>query len=303
MSNIIEVKGLKKDYHHIQAVKGIDFHMEEGSLFAFLGPNGAGKSTTINIITTFLSMDAGEVWIDGYKLGSEDEQIRNCFGAVFQDSLLDGLLSVEENLETRAALYNWNKKELKESVERVIEICELQDIRKQRYGKLSGGQRRRCDIARSLIHQPRLLFLDEPTTGLDPQTRKMIWKMIRKLRKEQGMSVFLTTHYMEEAADADNVVVIDHGEITAKGTPNELKQQYAHDRLCLYSKDANFIPYLDKMHYVYENIHGGVSIQLASTLDALAILEECKSMLHDFEVIHGNMDDAFLAIIGKELDA
>lgn len=303
MSNIIEVQGLKKSYRDIQAVKGIDFYMEEGSLFAFLGPNGAGKSTTIHMITTFLSKDEGDVWINGYRLGSDNEQIRRCFGVVFQDSVLDALLSVEENLRTRAALYGMKEREVKEAVERVIQICEIEDIRKQRYGLLSGGQRRRCDIARSLVHQPKLLFLDEPTTGLDPQTRKMIWEMLQKLRQKHGMSIFLTTHYMEEAGDAEYVVVIDHGEITAKGTPIALKQQYAQDRLCLYTKEEALYAYLDKKEYSYSRIQAGVVIPLTTTMEALKILNDSKSMIHDFEVIHGTMDDAFLAIIGKEIAA
>lgn len=301
MTNIIEVSNLKKSYGTIQAVKGIDFYMEEGSLFAFLGPNGAGKSTTIDIITTFLAKDEGTVIINGHSLGEEDAQIRKCFGAVFQDSLLDKMLSVEENLKTRASLYGMTDKQLQESVDHVIEICELKDIRKQRYGKLSGGQRRRCDIARSLVHQPKLLFLDEPTTGLDPQTRKMIWNMIRKLRKEHGMSVFLTTHYMEEAADADYVVVIDHGEIRAKGTPIELKERFAHDCLRLYTRDDGLQSCLNEINYKYQMTREGALIYLDTTMDAIAILAHCKTKIHDFEVVHGTMDDAFLSIIGKEI--
>lgn len=301
MTHMIEVRGLRKRYGSIEAVKGIDFYMEKGALFAFLGPNGAGKSTTIDIITTFLEKDEGEVWIDGLVLGKENDKIRNRIGAVFQDNLLDRMLSVEENLQTRGALYGMSKQELYEAVERVIQLCELQDIRKQRYGRLSGGQRRRCDIARSILHQPRLLFLDEPTTGLDPQTRKMIWEMLCKLQRDAGMSIFLTTHYMEEAANADYVVVIDKGSISAKGTPIQLKERYAQDRLHLYTKDAHVTKLLSEQGYSYQLRNEEIVLPLKTTMDALEVLTLCKDKVQDFEVLHGTMDDAFLAIIGKEL--
>lgn len=301
MTHMIEVRGLRKRYGSIEAVKGIYFYMEKGALFAFLGPNGAGKSTTIDIITTFLERDEGEVWIDGLVLGKENDKIRNRIGAVFQDNLLDRMLSVEENLQTRGALYGMSKQELYEAVERVIQLCELQDIRKQRYGRLSGGQRRRCDIARSILHQPRLLFLDEPTTGLDPQTRKMIWEMLCKLQRDAGMSIFLTTHYMEEAANADYVVVIDKGSISAKGTPIQLKERYAQDRLHLYTKDAHVTKLLSEQGYSYQLRNEEIVLPLKTTMDALEVLTLCKDKVQDFEVLHGTMDDAFLAIIGKEL--
>lgn len=301
MTHMIEVRGLRKSYGSIEAVKGIDFYMEKGALFAFLGPNGAGKSTTIDIITTFLEKDAGEVWIDGLVLGKENDKIRNRIGAVFQDNLLDRMLSVEENLQTRGALYGMSKQELYEAVERVIRLCELQDIRKQRYGRLSGGQRRRCDIARSILHQPRLLFLDEPTTGLDPQTRKMIWEMLCKLQRDAGMSIFLTTHYMEEAASADYVVVIDKGSISAKGTPIQLKERYAQDSLHLYTKDSRITTLLSEQGYSYQLHNEEIVLPLKTTMDALGVLTLCKDKVQDFEVLHGTMDDAFLAIIGKEL--
>lgn len=235
--SIITVSHLAKSYGEVKAVKDISFCVAEGSLFAFLGPNGAGKSTTINSICTFLKPDSGDVRVNGYRLGEQDDEIRNSIGVVFQEGLLDGLLTVEENLFLRGSFYKMGRQELKEAVRRVVQITELEDFVKRPYARLSGGQRRRADIARALLNTPRILFLDEPTTGLDPQTRKNVWHTIKKLQREQGMTVFLTTHYMEEAEEADYVVVVDNGEIAAKGTPFELKEQYAKDRLLLKGKE------------------------------------------------------------------
>lgn len=300
MNSIIEVQGLTKSYGDIKAVKGIDFNMKEGSLFAFLGPNGAGKSTSIHMITTFLKADAGRVMINGYELGKEDHNIRKSIGAVFQDGLLDDMLSVKENLYTRGSLYGMDHHTLKSAVERVLQACELQDIFDRRYGTLSGGQKRRADIARALLHSPKLLFLDEPTTGLDPKTRATIWNVIKRLQKEEGMSVFLTTHYMEEAKDADHVVVLKQGEIEASGTPGELKRSYAHDVLRLYASDLTALKNKVSPHEYIEKTDF-IELSLSTTLEALSLLTQYDGYYYDFEVIHGTMDDAFLAIIGEEL--
>lgn len=304
MSKILEVHGLKKNYGSISAVKGIDFYAEEGQLFAFLGPNGAGKSTTINMITTFLKPDEGEVMIDGYRLGKDDNQIRNSIGTVFQESLLDKKLTVEENLMCRGSLYQLKGKHLKKAVEETIKVCELEEIRKQKYETLSGGQRRRCDIARALLHSPKLLFLDEPTTGLDPKTRAMVWNLIQKLQKEQNMSVFLTTHYMEEASSANYIVVIDHGDIVAKGTPDQLKETYAKDILRFQINDEiEMMNVLTKQQIEFYKRQDMYEIPLVNTIDALPMLDVLRPYLTSFEVRHGTMDDAFLHIIHEEVDA
>lgn len=303
MNKIIEVNGLKKHFGKVEAVKGIDFYVEQGKLFAFLGPNGAGKSTTINMITTFLKPDEGKVLIDGYQLGKEDNNIRNSIGTVFQESLLDKNLSVEENLYCRGSLYNLPKKVLRKAVEDTIVMCELQDICKQKYGTLSGGQRRRCDIARALLHSPKILFLDEPTTGLDPKTRAMIWKLIQTLQKEKGMSVFLTTHYMEEASDANYIIVINHGEIAAKGSPEQLKEMYAKDSLRLQCIDETQVIMLLEQHQKTIKVkQDGIEISLDNTMDALPLLDMVKDYITGFEVVHGTMDDAFLHIIQEEVN-
>ena len=302
MEKIIEVTGLKKAYGEVQAVKGIDFYVEKGKLFAFLGPNGAGKSTTIDIICTFLKPDSGTVVVDGYELGKSDNEIRNIIGAVFQDGLLDGLLTVEENLRVRGAFYGLRGQALRDAVQKTAEQTGVTPLLKRPYGKLSGGQRRRCDIARGLINKPKILFLDEPTTGLDPQTRKNIWETIQQIQRENGMTVFLTTHYMEEAAEADFVIVIDNGEISAKGTPSALKEEYSSDRLILACADKNAVEIkLKEKGIEYREVADTFEILLSATMEALPIIEACRESLAGFEVLRGTMDDAFLAITGKEM--
>lgn len=302
MDKIIEVVGLKKSYGDLKAVKNIDFYVEAGKLFAFLGPNGAGKSTTINMITTFLKPDDGNVIIDGYVLGKNDDNIRKSIGTVFQESLLDKKLTVEENLMCRGSLYGLHGKKLKQAVEDTIQMCELQDIRNQKYETLSGGQRRRCDIARALIHQPKILFLDEPTTGLDPKTRAMVWDLIQKLQREKHMSVFLTTHYMEEASAANYIIVINHGDIAAKGTPEQLKDQYAKDALRLLPANEEYVIELLKKQDIHVIKKQDVlEIPLLNTMDALPLLEQIRPFITSFEVVHGTMDDAFLHIIEAEV--
>ncbi|MEA5018711.1 MAG: ABC transporter ATP-binding protein [Erysipelotrichaceae bacterium] len=302
MEKIIEVKNLHKAYGKIQAVKGIDFYVEKGKLFAFLGPNGAGKSTTIDIICTFLKQDEGEVLIDGYQLGKDDIHIRNIVGAVFQDGLLDPLLTVEENLRARGSLYGLKGQALKEAINQTAERTMITEFLKRPYGKLSGGQRRRCDIARALINTPKILFLDEPTTGLDPQTRKSVWEMIADIQKTNQTTIFLTTHYMEEAVDADYVIVIDHGNIVAKGTPIELRDKYSADRIIMDADDVSTITNIldsNNIDYVIEDKL--VKVVLKTTKDSLHIIDLCREHLRGFEVIRGTMDDAFITITGREL--
>lgn len=302
MERAITVHNLTKSYGEIQAVRGIDFYVEKGKLFAFLGPNGAGKSTTIDMICTFLKPDSGTVTVNGHTLGKDDDQIRSEIGAVFQDGLLDHLLTVEENLKTRGSFYGLRGEVLNTAVAETAAITGVTELLKRPYGKLSGGQRRRCDIARGLIHRPKILFLDEPTTGLDPQTRKSVWATIEKIRHETDMTVFLTTHYMEEAADADYVIVIDKGSITARGTPAELKDRYSKDRLILATIDPDAIAHLLRQSSIpFEQVADTFRIELPSTVAALHILDMCRPHIESFEVLKGTMDDAFITITGKDL--
>jgi len=302
LDRIIQIENLSKSYGDVQAVRDISFFVEQGKLFAFLGPNGAGKSTTIDIICTFLKPNAGTVHVNGFTLGKDDDAIRQSIGVVFQDGLLDNLLTVEENLYVRGSLYGLTGKKLNEAVQYAITSVGIEPIAKRRYGKLSGGQRRRSDIARALITKPQILFLDEPTTGLDPHTRRAVWDTIQNLQKSTGMTVFLTTHYMEEADSADYVIVIDNGQIAAKGTPTELCGQYAQDKLLLNCMDMDKVKaYLDAKSIRYTRVADNLVVPISDPFDALPLIEGCHEHLKAFEVSVGSMDDAFLGITGKEL--
>jgi len=274
---LVEVKDLVKNFGDVYAVKGISFAVNEGSLFSFLGTNGAGKSTTINILTTLLKQTSGCAVVGGYDVEKNPDEVRNLIGIVFQDSIMDKMLTVEENLFVRGSFYGLKGGDLTKAVARVIEATKSLEFAKRRYGTLSGGQRRRADIARALINTPKILFLDEPTTGLDPKTRQDVWELIRNLQKEKGMTVFLTTHYMEEAAASDDIVVIHQGEIRAQGTPEELKERYCTDLLKITTKDGE--------RKVYK---------IAKTIDALPIIDKQRGQIVHVEIISGTMDDVFL---------
>jgi len=302
VGKIIEVTNLQKSYGNLHAVKGIDFYVEAGKIFAFLGPNGAGKSTTIDIICTFLKQDEGTVVVDGNVLGENDSAIRSIIGVVFQDGLLDSLLTIEENLRARGRFYGLKGEALNEAVKNTAKKVGIEEILKRPYGKLSGGQRRRCDIARALIHTPKILFLDEPTTGLDPQTRKSVWETIRNIQNETGMTIFMTTHYMEEAASADYVIIIDEGQIIAKGTPSYLKEHYTSDKLSLVCVDIDKVcAVLDNLGIIHTKIANVVNVDIGSTMASLTIINQVTDYLSGFEVTNGTMDDAFINITGKEI--
>ena len=293
----IEVKGLVKTYGDMRAVDGIGFSVPEGSFFAFLGPNGAGKSTTISIICSLLEQDSGEVRIFGREVS--DPTIRNDIGVVFQDPMLDPKLTVRENLEIRASMYGLM--DVRSAVERAMADADCTEFSKQRYGTLSGGQRRRADIARALVHSPRVLILDEPTSGLDPHTRKVIWESVFRLNRQNNMTVLLTTHYMEEAANADDVVVIDHGRIVAHGTPEELRERYSRDRMTVVPKDVSSMKdTLDSLGVRYSLERDVFTIELGATVDAVPIIDSVRDMMVSFEVRMGSMDDAFVSITGGE---
>ena len=298
--NIIEVEGLVKSYGAVHAVQGISFAVARGSLFSFLGVNGAGKSTTINILCSILAKDAGSVRIAGYDLDTQADQIRPRVGIVFQNSVLDDLLTVRENLVCRASFYGLRGRALKERLTKLRAMFELDEIWNRPFGKLSGGQKRRTDIARGLIADPELLVLDEPTTGLDPQTRRSVWEIIRRLREEEGMTVFLTTHYMEEADGSDRVVIIDGGKIAADGTPVQLKNAYSRSSLYLYGEEEALSAGLRAAGIPFEPAAGGVRVPMESATAARAFLAENEPLSRDFEFIKGNMDDVFLSVTGRK---
>lgn len=304
MKKVIEVHGLVKKYGAVTAVDGISFYVEEGTLFAFLGPNGAGKSSTINCICTTSEITGGEITVEGYNVITESPKVRACIGTVFQESVLDKLLTVRENLETRGSMYNMPRRELSRRIEEVAEAVSVSDILDRRYGTLSGGQRRRADMARGLLNQPRILFLDEPTTGLDPQTRTKVWETVSKLRKNTGMTVFMTTHYMEEAADADYVAIIDRGKIAAQGSPEKLRHEYSSDYLRIQpkNKDAQTLEsLLSDMGIPYVTEHGIINIKRNSSMEALELLKRIEGHVAQFEVIRGNMDDVFIEVTGHAI--
>ncbi len=297
MENIIEVKNFTKKYDKFVAVDNISFEVKKGELFSFLGPNGAGKSTTINVLTTFLTKESGEINICGFKLGQKDDEIRSKIGVVFQESLLDDLLTVRENLKIRGSFYKTPS--LDEKINELAKLMKLEEFIDKPYGKLSGGQKRRSDIARALLNEPEILFLDEPTTGLDPQTRTIVWNIIKKLQSDKNTTVFLTTHYMEEAAQSDRVAIIDYGKIVAYDTPEQLRLKYSNDVLKIVPKD---IAKMKKKLNKKDKIKGDmVIIDLKSSMDALSIIEKYKDDIKGFEVIRGTMDDVFINITGREI--
>lgn len=302
MSKIVEVKSLVKSYKDVKAVKGIDFYVEEGKLFAFLGPNGAGKSTTIDMICTYLKPDSGEIIVDGCRVGKNDDEIRRRIGIVFQDSVLDPILTVRENITLRGSFYGLKGKKLAEAVENACKIVSITEFMDRPYGKLSGGQRRRADIARALVNTPKILFLDEPTTGLDPQTRQNVWETIAKLQKENNMTVFLTTHYMEEASEADYVIVIDDGKVSAKGTPAQLKETYAKNTLRIVPENSKRLAeYFNSNKIEFTTTADVFVVTIESTVDALKIVDSIRDNIESIEIVKGTMDDAFIGITGKEI--
>lgn len=302
MEKIIEVTGVKKSYGPVQAVKGIDFYVEQGTLFAFLGPNGAGKTTTIDILCTLLKPDAGQVKIAGHQLGAEDDSIRAAIGVVFQKGVLDMRLTVRENLLIRGRFYGLGGSRLRAAVKDALRAAGAEDFADRPYGKLSGGQRRRSDIARALVNTPRVLFLDEPTTGLDPQARRSVWDTVKDLQRKTGMTVMLTTHYMEEAAAADYVTIINEGLIAAKGTPLALKEQYSHDELQIHPLDEERLTALLGERGIAHTRAGKMfRIPLKKTADAIPLIGACHDNIERFQVLTGTMEDAFINIIGKEI--
>lgn len=298
MDDIIRIDGLEKRFGEVHAVNNLSFRVKRGELFAFLGVNGAGKSTTISIMCGLLEKDGGNVEICGKNVGTDMREIAKKLGVVFQNSALDARLSVKDNLVSRAALYGIYGAEAKKRIDELAEKLCFKDLMTRTVGKLSGGQRRRIDVARALLHKPEVLILDEPTMGLDPQTRKTLWEVIRDLRIHDGMTVFLTTHYMEESTDADYVIILDSGKIAAEGTPLELKNRYTGDFVTVYNADEQTIKGLG---FPYEKIRDAFRISVKNTAEARDLIIKHPAVFSDFEITKGKMDDVFLAITGKKL--
>lgn len=298
MKNIIEIKNLSKSFGEVKAVDDLSFRVKEGELFAFLGVNGAGKSTTINIICGCLAADGGTVTVDGHD-ACRDEAVKNAIGVVFQNSLLDKSLSVADNLASRAALYGISGQGLKRRVAELAEMLDFGGLLGRTVGKLSGGQRRRVDIARALIHKPKILILDEPTTGLDPQTRKTLWEVIGNLREKEKMTALLTTHYMEEAAGAGYVVIIDGGRVAAEGTPLELKNAYTGDFITLYGVSR---AEAESLGMPFASAGDAFVVEVPNTAAATKLITEHPGIFRDYEITKGGMDDVFLNVTGKKAE-
>lgn len=299
MEKVIEIENLHKSFKDVHAVNGLSFSVCEGQLFAFLGVNGAGKSTTISIICGQLAADDGKVKVNGTDIDADLRSVKRDLGVVFQNSVLDKSLTVLDNLKYRAAMYGISGEKFKARLNELSGLLDLQPILKRPLGKLSGGQKRRVDIARALVHSPKILILDEPTTGLDPQTRKTIWQVIGTLRNRDKVTVLLTTHYMEEAADADYVVIIDGGQIVAEGTPLELKNQYTGDFITVYGLEEEKVAALGVS---YENVAGAFRIAVKDSAAATKLIVRYPELFTDYEVTKGKMDDVFLAVTGKNLE-
>ena len=299
MENIIQVKNLDKSFKEVHAVNDLSFAVKKGELFAFLGVNGAGKSTTISIMCGMLKKDKGSILIDNKDIEKDYKNIIKDIGIVFQNSLLDGVLSVKDNLMCRASLYGIYGNKAKERINELATLLDFKNLLNRTVNKLSGGQRRKIDVARALLNDPKILILDEPTTGLDPQTRKTMWEVIESYRKDKQMTVFLTTHYMEETTDADYVVILDSGKIVAQGTPLELKNKYTGDFITLYNANIEDVK---KLNLPYEVVKDGIiRIEIKNTEAAKNLIINNPALFKDFEIIKGKMDDVFLAATGKKL--
>jgi len=292
----IVVRNLTKRYRSTVAVDDIGFEVEAGSVFAFVGTNGAGKSTTIACLTALLDFEAGQVTVLGHDVRTEPDAVRAGIGVVFQESVLDPLLSVRENLRVRGSFYGTGQKVVDARIEELSALIGLDDLLGRRYGRISGGEKRRADIARALLASPSLIFLDEPTAGLDPAARALVWSTIRELRERQGLTVFLTTHYMEETEEADRVCMIDHGRLVAQGTPAELRATYSRSVLTVTSRDPAALAKLAARAGCEIDDGTPAQIFVPSAEVALRILREHADAVVDFEFKHGTMDDVFLAV-------
>jgi ABC-2 type transport system ATP-binding protein len=302
MKNIIEVRDFVKKYDKFTAVNNVSFEVEEGSIFAFLGPNGAGKSTTINTLCTIFDKTSGTLIIDGKDISHEKDAVRSVIGVVFQEATLDNKMTVEENLMMHCHFYKIPRSEAAERIKFTLNLVDLLDWKKAMVSSLSGGMKRRVEIARSLLHFPKVLFLDEPTTGLDPQTRAHIWDYIVKLQKEKNITIFLTTHYMDEAEICNKVAIMDAGKIVAIDTPYKLKQQYTKDKAYITtSNEKGLEELLDKAGFVYKKKPGYYSVEVSNVPDLMKILSEQKDEITDIEIKKGTLNDVFLEITGKDI--
>ena len=301
-TNSIEVEGFTKKYGNFSAVDDISFCVEEGSIFAFVGPNGAGKSTTINTLCTIQEKTGGTLRINGNDVTLRKAEVRKDIGIVFQECTLDQKLTVRENLKLHCDFYGVPNGEVKERIRFVLELVDIEEWKDAPVNALSGGLKRRAEIARGLVHFPKVLFLDEPTTGLDPQTRANVWEYIHELQKRKNITIFLTTHYLEEAEICDQMVIIDHGKIVAHDTPYNLKKLHTSSTTKIRMSDpAPLLRYCAEhsLHAVRED--GGVSIASPDVGAVMELVSVFKTSIEDIEIRKGTLDEVFLSLTGKEI--
>lgn len=297
MAEILSVKHLSKSFGQLKAVDDLSFNVESGKLFAFLGQNGAGKSTTINMLIGTLERDDGEIVYAGDQTFT---RFKEKIGVVFQNNILDNFLTVEENIKLYGRFYAENNERIKNRYEELAKLFEFKEFEKKKFKTLSGGQKRRVEVARALFNTPEILFLDEPTTGLDPKTRIDVWRVINKIRRDTGMTVFLTTHYMEETADADEVVIIHNGKKIAEGTPSLLKEKYSADKIKIVPKnEEKFVSLLGDMPYT--KIADQFEFLSKNADEEIEFLSKMKDQIKLFEVVKGSMDDVFLNAVGQTI--
>jgi ABC-2 type transport system ATP-binding protein len=301
-TNSIEVKNFTKKFGSFTAVDNISFDVEQGTIFAFLGPNGAGKSTTINTLCTIHDKTYGELRINGNDVSLQKDKVRNDIGIVFQESTLDGKLTVEENLKLHCDFYNVPRSEVKKRIDFVLDLVDIMNWKKAPVESLSGGMKRRVEIARGLVHFPKVLFLDEPTTGLDPQTRANVWDYIHELQKQKNITIFLTTHYMEEAEICNKIAIIDHGKIVAHDTPYNLKKKYTSVTMKIKTSNReNLVQYLEEQMLRFKQDDGQTIVYATDVRKVMGIILAFKNTIEDIEVTKGTLNDVFIAITGKEI--
>ncbi|MGO9029277.1 MAG: ATP-binding cassette domain-containing protein [Acidimicrobiales bacterium] len=299
----VEVHGLSKHYGDLVAVDGIDFSVAQGEIFAFLGPNGAGKSTTIKMLCTLAHPTSGGATVAGFDVGTQAKSVRRHIGLVFQEQTLDDQLTAQENLRFHAVLYGVPHDQVDARITRVLDLVALSDRRKDLVSTYSGGMARRLEIARGMLHTPKVLFLDEPTVGLDPQTRALIWEDIQRLRKEEGVTIFLTTHYMDEAEYAERIAIIDHGSIIALDTPDVLKASVGSDTVSLEtSDDQAALASLQRAGYEVQRIEGGLTAFVADEEAAVGpIVAAAGVPVRTVRAHRPTLDDVFLHFTGREI--
>ncbi len=298
---MIDIKNLYKDYERTRALHGISFSVRPEAFFALLGPNGAGKSTTIEILSTLKSKTAGTVQVATHRLDEADGAIREAIGVVFQTSALDATLTVRENLEVRGAFYSKDRSRIRRRIDEVADEIDIREFLDRRVGTLSGGQRRRADLARALLNRPEVLLLDEPTTGLDPRSRERIWRLVLKLKRRHRMTIVLTTHYMEEVNDCDQVVVLHEGRIVAEDSAQRLRERYAHDKLLITPASPALSSRLEREGIDCHPLGARLHIPVVSPFQAIELIQRFEADIETFEIVKGTMDDVFLNLTGRTL--